>query len=277
MNHRARFSQGFGAVLEDRPLLRPAATPAPEENASDTPPVPAPPTPEVVAHEPPALPQLTPAAEPISAEARANFLPTAAETLATPRPTAAEAAPGPLTVEWLERCLTRDPEDLEARLDLCTTLLVAERFADAERVARGGLERDASSGRLLLRLSQALARQDRTEEALGVAIRAVRRHRSREAILHLTRLSALAHRFAPSDGARLRKALESRPRNPVFLHALGVFESLHGSSRHALALLRVALRLERTPHWRLIVSREIARLRAEEVAAGSPELLRAAG
>jgi tetratricopeptide (TPR) repeat protein len=385
MNHRSRFSEVFGAALVDRPPLRPAGKPAPEERASDTPPVPEPLTPEVVAHanalsatsareaaeralllstasersesyrraaalraragreerteawsdvnespaaavapgtvgielEPPAMPQLAATAGPISAEAPANFLPTAAEALATPRPTAAEAAPaasvsaslaaavpaepraetpdpeapkaggtrrvallaasGPLTFEWLERCLTRDAEDLEARLDLCTTLLVAERFADAERMAREGLERDVSSGRLLLRLSEAIAGQGRTAEALEVAIRAVRSHRSRKAILHLTRLSALAHRFAPSDGPRLRKALESRPRDPVFLHALGVFESLHGSSRHALTLLRLALRLERTPRWRLIVAREIARLRAEELAAGSREPLRIVG
>jgi thioredoxin-like negative regulator of GroEL len=143
---------------------------------------------------------------------------------------------------------------------------VAERFADAERVAREGLARDDGDGRLLLRLSEALAGLGRAEEALAAALRAVRSHRSRKAILHLTRLSALAHRFAPGDGPRLRRALESRPSDPVFLHALGVFESLHGSPRDALDLLRLALRQERSPRWRRIVSREIARLRAEELA-----------
>ncbi len=178
-------------------------------------------------------------------------------------------ASGSLTFEWLERCLARDPEDFQARLDLCTALLVAERFADAERVAREGLVRNDADGRLLLRLSEALAGLGRTEEALEVALRAVRLHRSRKAILHLTRLSALAHRFTPGDGPRLRKALESRPSDPAFLHALGVFESLHGSPRDALTLLRLALRHERTPRWRRIVSREIARLRAEELAGTS--------
>jgi hypothetical protein len=105
----------------------------------------------------------------------------------------------------------------------------------------------------------------------------VRSHRSRKAVLHLTRLAALAHRFTPADGPRLRKALESRPSDPIFLHALGVFESLHGSPRHALTLLRLALRQERTPRWRRVVSREIARLRAEEVAAGAREPLRFVG
>jgi tetratricopeptide (TPR) repeat protein len=183
---------------------------------------------------------------------------------------------GPLTFEWLERCLARDPEDLQARLDLCTALLVAERFADAERVAREGLERDATDGRLLLRLSEALSGLERNDEALETAVRAVRGHRSRKAILHLTRLSALAHRFAPGDGPRLRKALESRPHEPVFLHALGVFEALHGSPREALQWLRLALRQERTPRWRRVVSREIARLRAAEIS-GTPEPRRAAG
>ncbi len=203
---------------------------------------------------------------------------TAERSAAAARPHAALlAASGPLTFEWLEQCLARDPEDCHARLDLCTSLLVAERFADAERVAREGLQRDESNGRLLLRLSEALAGLDRTQEALEVAIHAVRSHRSRKAVLHLTRLSALAHRFAPGDGPRLRKALESRPGDPVFLHAVGVFESLHGSPRVALPLLRHALRQERTPRWRRVVSREIARLRAEEIAAGVREPLRFVG
>jgi tetratricopeptide (TPR) repeat protein len=183
---------------------------------------------------------------------------------------------GPLTFEWLERCLARDPEDIQARLDLCTALLVAERFADAERVAREGLERDATDGRLLLRLSEALSGLERSDEALEAAVRAVRTHRSRKAVLHLTRLSALGHRFAPGDGPRLRKALENRPHDPVFLHALGVFEALHGSPREALQWLRLALRQERTPRWRRAVSREIARLRAAEIS-GTPAPRRAAG
>jgi thioredoxin-like negative regulator of GroEL len=185
-------------------------------------------------------------------------------------------ASGPLTLEWLECCLARDPQDVQARLDLCTALLVAERFADAERVAREGLARDDGDGRLLLRLSEALAGLGRTEDALATALRAVRRHRSRKAVFHLTRIAALAHRFTPGDGPRLRKGLESRPGDPVFLHALGVFESLHGSPREGLRLLKLALHQERTPRWRRVVSREIARLRAEELAvANGPERLRA--
>ncbi len=173
---------------------------------------------------------------------------------------------GPLTFEWLEQCLARDPRDIQARLDLCTALLVAERFADAERVAREGLEGDESNGRLLLRLSEALAGLERTDEALAVAVRAVRSHRSRKAILHLTRLSALGHRFSLGDGPRLRKAVESRPGDPVFLHALGVFEAQHGNADEALPILRLALRQERSPRWRRVISREIARLRARELA-----------
>jgi thioredoxin-like negative regulator of GroEL len=184
---------------------------------------------------------------------------------------------GPLTFEWLEQCLARDPKDIQARLDLCTALLVAERFADAERVAREGLERDASNGRLLLRLSEALSGLDRIDEAIEVAVRAVRAHRSRKAILHLTRLSAVARRFSAGDGARLRKALESRPSDPVFLHALGAFEVQRGSPREALPILKLALRQERNPRWRRVVSREIAQLRAEELAAPGGQARRAAG
>jgi len=69
------------------------------------------------------------------------------------------------------------------------------------------------------------------------------------------------------DGARLRRALRGRPHEPAFLHALGVYESLHGSSERALETLRLALRTERNPRWRRVVSREIARLRAVERAA----------
>ena len=231
-------------------------------------------------------PELAADALHISAE-RSAALPAPALLAASPEPPAppdaplAEAAPssghrvailhasGPLTFEWLESCLARDPGDFQARLDLCTALLVAERYADAERVAREGLEHEPADGRLLLRLSEALCGQDRIEEALEAGIRAVRTHRSRKAVLHLTRLSALARRFAPADGPRLRKALEGRPQDPVLLHALGVFESMHGSPRHALALLRLALRHEKNARLRRLVSREVARLRAEEIAGGS--------
>jgi hypothetical protein len=95
----------------------------------------------------------------------------------------------------------------------------------------------------------------------------VRAHRSRKAVLHLTRLAALSRRFSEGDGPRLRKALHGRPHEPVFLHALGVYESLHGSPQLALDTLRLALRTERNPRWRRVVSREIAGLRAAELAA----------
>ena len=229
----------------------------------------APPRPARVTPPRPALPRLAATVEPRSAAAPA-----------------APAAPvgrvailrssGPLTFEWLEQCLARDPQDIQARLDLGTALLVAERFADAERVAREGLGRDASNGRLLLRLSEALSGLERGDEALEVAVRAVRTHRSRKAILHLTRLSAVARRFSPGDGARLRKALESRPNDPVFLHALGAFEAQHGSRQEALPILRLALRQERSPRWRRVVSREIARLRALELKAPAGNQRRAA-
>lgn len=240
--------------------------------------------PTSAAPEPPraALPPAPPAAAAPESPAAAppgSPGPGAADTAREPARVAILRASGPLTFEWLERTLARDPEDPQARLDLCTTLLVAERFDAAERVAREGLARDEGDGRLWLRLSEALAGLGRTEEALEAAVRAVRGHRSRKAILHLTRISALAHRFGPGDGPRLRKALETRPQDPVFLHALGVFESLHGSPREALALLRLALRQERSPRWRRIVSREIARLRARELGAPvrAPQARRAAG
>jgi tetratricopeptide (TPR) repeat protein len=183
---------------------------------------------------------------------------------------------GPLTLEWLERCLARDPRDAQARLDLCTALLVVERFGDAQRVAREGLALDAHDGRLELRLSEALCGLERYDEALEAAVRAVRVQRSRKALLQLTRLAAVSRRFSAGDGARLRRALQGRPHEPVFLHALGVFESLHGSPERALETLRVALRTERNPRWRRIVSREIARLRAVEQAAAQLAPRRAA-
>jgi tetratricopeptide (TPR) repeat protein len=183
---------------------------------------------------------------------------------------------GPLTLEWLEHCLARDPRDAQARLDLCTALLAAERFADAERVAREGLSLDRGDGRLELRLSEALSGLERYDEALDAAVRAVRVHRSRKALLQLTRLASVTRRFSAGDGIRLRRALQGRPHEPVFLHALGVFESLHGSPERALEALRLALRTERQPRWRRIVSREIARLRAVERAAAQLAPRRAA-
>jgi len=240
--------------------------------------------------ERPAAPELAPTAATRSTPSLGSTAPATAS--ATPRATEPrQSAPpashgtgrvailrssGPLTFEWLEQCLARDPKDIQARLDLCTALLVAERFADAERVAREGLARDASDGRLLLRLSEALSGLERNDEALEVAVRAVRRHRSRKAILHLTRLSAVARRFSPGDGARLRRALENRPNDPVFLHALGAFEVQQGRAHEGLPILRLALRQERNPRWRRIVSREIARVRADELSDARAGMRRAA-
>jgi thioredoxin-like negative regulator of GroEL len=237
--------------------LAPEPAPSPASPAVEPEPVHAPPAAARTAPIPPAAAPVAPAAAPPAEAPHAG-----------PRVAILHAS-GALTFEWLESCLARDPEDLQARLDLCTALLVAERCEDAERIAREGLDREPENGRLLLRLSEALCGQDRIDEALDAGLRAVRTHRSRKAVLHLTRLSALARRFGPGDGPRLRKALEGRPQDPVLLHAVGVFESMHGSPRRALALLRLALRHEKSARFRRLVSREVARLRAEEIAGGS--------
>ncbi len=288
LRSRARLEQPTGAsaleaaahtvegIIEPRPIAAPAnVRPTP---ARVTPPRPA--LPRLAAAAPTrSIPRPAPEASVARSAAPRRVEPSSSAPAASQGSArvAILRSSGPLTFEWLEQCLARDPEDIQARLDLCTALLVAERFADAERVAREGLERDASNGRLLLRLSEALSGLDRIDEAIEVAVRAVRAHRSRKAILQLTRLSAVARRFSAGDGARLRKALESRPSDPVFLHALGAFEVQRGSPREALPILKLALRQERNPRWRRVVSREIARLRAEELAAPGGQPRRAAG
>src|SRR5262249_2537019 len=151
-----------------------------------------------------------------------------------------------------------------------------ECLADAVRVVREGLGLDGADGRLQLRLSEALAGLERYDEALAAAVRAARVHRSRKALLQLTRLAAVSRRFSRGDGPRLHRALQGRPHEPVFLHALGVFESLHGGPERGLEALRLALRTERNPRWRRVVSREIARLRAVERAAAQLAPRRAA-
>ncbi len=270
-------------IIDPRPMAGArGAQPTPTSGACGVRPAPAPERPAALELAPTAATRSTPTLE-STAPTDASATPRATE----PRQSAPPAShatgrvailrsSGPLTFEWLEQCLARDPKDIQARLDLCTALLVAERFADAERVAREGLARDASDGRLLLRLSEALSGLERNDEALEVAVRAVRRHRSRKAILHLTRLSAVARRFSPGDGARLRRALENRPNDPVFLHALGAFEVQQGRAHEGLPILRLALRQERNPRWRRIVSREIARVRADELSDARAGMRRAA-
>lgn len=160
----------------------------------------------------------------------------------------------------LEACLEREPDDLESRLDVCAAHAELQNFEEVVRHARRGLEFPPKDGRLLVRLSEAAFELGAPEEALDLAVEALRAHAKPESFFHLTRTLAMTRRLAANDAERLRLALERYPGEPALLHAAGVFEAMYGSREVALRILRSASERESTSRHRRAIDREIAAL-----------------
>jgi hypothetical protein len=120
------------------------------------------------------------------------------------------------------------------------------------------LERD--EGRRLLALSRSELERGQVDAATEAALDAHWLCRSRESLAHLLGLLTATRRFAPEDGERLRRAASRHPREPVLLHAAGVFEAMHGDPRAAAEWLRSALRLDLDEETQRPIAEELARV-----------------
>jgi hypothetical protein len=151
----------------------------------------------------------------------------------------------------------------------CVALRAEGRFEEAARVAREGLAGDDDPGPLLIELSRAELGLGRANAAIDTARDAHFVCRSRESISHLIRLLIETRRFGREDGAMLRRAAARHPEQPLLRHAAGVFESMYGDPGQAQQELREALRLEADRELRAAIERDLARVRAAAVGAGT--------
>jgi hypothetical protein len=150
-----------------------------------------------------------------------------------------------------------DPSECVQR---CVTLRAEGRFADAARLARDGLAGGGAPGPLLVELSRAEFARGHLGAAIEIARDAHFAGRSRESVEHLIRLLTETRRFTRADGPALRRAASRHPRQPLLLHAAGVFEALYGEPAAAEKWLRAALPLAPDEASRRAVSDELSRV-----------------
>lgn len=160
-------------------------------------------------------------------------------------------------VPLLEAALDHDPDDVEARLDVCSAHAALHRFDGVLRHARRGLERTPDDGRLLLHLSDAAMELGAPDEALELAAQALRALPEPRCFFHLTRQLAITRRLREGDSERLRHALEKYPGESALLYAAGVFEAMYGRSEAALRILRAAHVREPLPRYQRAIEHEI--------------------
>jgi len=142
----------------------------------------------------------------------------------------------------------------------CAALCAEGRFDEAARLARDRLAGHADPGPLLVELSRAQFGLGLVDAAIDTAQDAHFASRSRESVAHLLRLLSVTRRFAAADGDALRRAASRHPRQPLALHAAGVFESMYGDPRSAAKLLRNALELEPGEDVRRAIQSELSRV-----------------
>ncbi|MGH7288409.1 MAG: hypothetical protein ACREI8_10375, partial [Myxococcota bacterium] len=140
----------------------------------------------------------------------------------------------------------------------CAALCAEGRFDEAARLARHRLAGHADPGPLLVELSRAQFGLGLVDAAIDTAQDAHFASRSRESVAHLLRLLSVTRRFAAADGDSLRRAASRHPRQPLALHAAGVFESMYGDLCSAAKLLRTALELEPGEDVRRAIQSELS-------------------
>lgn len=229
---------------------------------------------------------------PRSAGARpgtATSMPATAPEQAGPRPLAAgpradarspereTSAPGATALaqtEGIELCdadlpvpRTPEPMDAEGRIAQCFALLAEGRFQEAVQVTREGLNGHPDAARVLGELSRVASLLGHDDDAIDLATRAYAAGKSEERLKRLLQLRCNARRFGPRAGERLRIAVAQHPEEPVYLRALGIFESLHGDRAAARRLLRAALRHETAQETRGAIARELLKLEERDLAA----------
>ncbi len=152
----------------------------------------------------------------------------------------------------------------------CAALRAEGRFDEAARLARDSLAGCADPTPLLVELSRAELGLGLVDAAIDTAQDAHFAGRSRESVAHLTRLLSVTRRFAAADGDALRRAASRHPRQPLLLHAAGVFESMYGDPRSAAKLLHAALELEPDEDARRAIQSELSRVE-ERLARSGPQ------
>jgi uncharacterized protein HemY len=148
----------------------------------------------------------------------------------------------------------------DGRISQCFAFLAEGRFDEAVGITRQGLNGHPDASRVLGQLSRVASLLGREDEAIELATKAYRNDKSDECLKRILQLRSAAHRYGARSGDRLRHAVAHHPEEPIYLRALGIFETLHGDRGAARRLLRAALRHETSPEARGAIARELLQL-----------------
>ena len=136
-------------------------------------------------------------------------------------------------VEQFQAILKIEPDDLYSALWLARLYRFENQHADAEKVLRGVLQRDADNGPALEQLSQILIDEGRSQEAIQLLSDAASDSASPDVYDLLGDAYSQAHESAKAEDA-YRKAIAEDPDDPGHLH--GLAQALMAQDKYAEAL-----------------------------------------
>jgi tetratricopeptide (TPR) repeat protein len=136
-------------------------------------------------------------------------------------------------IEQFQDILKLEPDDLYSALWLARLYRFENQHADAEKVLRGILQRDADNGPALEQLSQILMDEGRSQEAIQLLSDAANDSASPDVFDLLGDAYSQAHEYDKSEDA-YRKAIAADPDDPGHLH--GLANALMAQDKYAEAL-----------------------------------------
>ncbi|MGA8036960.1 MAG: tetratricopeptide repeat protein [Candidatus Acidiferrales bacterium] len=187
-------------------------------------------------------------------------------------------------VEQFQAILKIEPDDLYSALWLARLYRFENQHADAEKVLRGVLQRDADNGPALEQLSQILIDEGRSQEAIQLLSDAANDSASPDVYDLLGDAYSQAHESAKAEDA-YRKAIAEDPDDPGHLHGLAQALMAQDKYAEALEVFKKLTEIEPTTGENFLRMAELYRrlgkfdqaeaalLRAKQLTQGSLEVL----
>ena len=187
-------------------------------------------------------------------------------------------------VEQFQAILKIEPDDLYSALWLARLYRFENQHADAEKVLRGVLQRDADNGPALEQLSQILIDEGRSQEAIQLLSDAANDSASPDVYDLLGDAYSQAHESAKAEAA-YRKAIAEDPDDPGHLHGLAQALMAQDKYADALEVFKKLTEIEPTTGENFLRMAELYRrlgkfdqaetalLRAKQLSQGSLEVL----
>jgi tetratricopeptide (TPR) repeat protein len=187
-------------------------------------------------------------------------------------------------IEQFQDILKLEPDDLYSALWLARLYRFENQHADAEKVLRGILQRDADNGPALEQLSQILMDEGRSQEAIQLLSDAANDSASPDVLDLLGDAYNQAHQYDKAEDA-YRKAIAQDPDDPGHLHGLATALMAQNKYAEALEIFKKLTEIEPTTGDNFVRMAELYRrlgkfdqaeaaiVRAKQLSPGNLEVL----